>query len=320
MRLLKKLHRKIRPDRRPFILAYHRVSELELDPWGMAVTPRNFELQIQALHGRTGGKLTKSIFRSETPKVYITFDDGYSDNYAQALPILQKFEAEATIFLATGFLGSGREYWWDRLERIFLLPGRLPEVLELDVLGDRFRFPLKEAAFYSREDFARHRSWRPWSPPPTLRHMLYGILWSMLHRADRPYQDAMIASLERWAECGSEPRKGYAPMTPAQVREMRDHGIHFGAHTVNHIAPDHCPEHALFPEVSESKKQVTEITGQDAAVFSYPFGQTNARMRAVLEGLDIEVACSSRKSRLAPGTDALLTPRIFASNDSRSFL
>lgn len=316
MSLLKKFCRRILPDRRPFILAYHRVKDVEIDPWGMAVTPKTFELQVKALAGRTGGKLSRAIFRNSTPRAYITFDDGYSDNFEYALPILKKHHVQATVFLATGFLGSSREYWWDRLERIFLLPGSLPEILDLHVLDDHYRLPLRGDAIYTGEDFQRHRCWRPGAPPPTTRHLLFATLWSVLHRADRAYQDAMIAELEEWAGCGSDPRKDYPPMTAAQVREMADNGIHFGAHTVNHISAHHCPGNLLAEEVSESKQRVEEITGREANVFSYPFGQTNDAIQAVLADLQIDVACTSQKNRLNPETARLLTPRIIAGNES----
>lgn len=316
MRLLRKLYRRIRPDRRPFILGYHRVKDLAIDPWGMAVSPRNFERQIQALIGRIGGRLNRSIFRNDTPKAYITFDDGYSDNYEYAFPILEKYQAEATIFLATGFLGCGREYWWDRLERIFLLPGRLREVIDFQVLGDHYRFPLKSAAIYSKEDFERHRSWRPSTPPPTLRHAIFASLWSVLSHAEREYQDAMIASLEHWAECGSGPRPHYAPMTTEQVREMSDYGIHFGAHTVNHVSLDRCPKETFMREITDSTRQVTEITGQPTSLFSFPHGKTNPGLHSLLNDLNINIACTSRRNRLTKDTDPLLAPRIFIGNSN----
>jgi len=40
----------------------------------------------------------------------ITFDDGYADNYAVALPILQRQGLSAMFFIATGFLNGGRMF------------------------------------------------------------------------------------------------------------------------------------------------------------------------------------------------------------------
>ena len=48
-------------------------------------------------------------------QVLITFDDGYRDNHAAALPILRAHGATATFFLATGFLDRSRLAWWDEV-------------------------------------------------------------------------------------------------------------------------------------------------------------------------------------------------------------
>ncbi len=41
----------------------------------------------------------------------ITFDDGYRDNFEQALPILERRGLRASFFLATGFLGRSFRSW-----------------------------------------------------------------------------------------------------------------------------------------------------------------------------------------------------------------
>jgi peptidoglycan/xylan/chitin deacetylase (PgdA/CDA1 family) len=43
------------------------------------------------------------------PRVAITFDDGYEDNYTHAFPILQRYGATATFFLIVGLLEGQRE-------------------------------------------------------------------------------------------------------------------------------------------------------------------------------------------------------------------
>lgn len=54
----------------------------------------------------------------ERPRVAITFDDGYADNYTHAFPILTDLGLRATFFLATGLLDADRETI-DRLARVW---------------------------------------------------------------------------------------------------------------------------------------------------------------------------------------------------------
>ena len=43
----------------------------------------------------------------------ITFDDGYLDNYTVAAPTLERYGIPATFFVATDFIGSEHQAWWD---------------------------------------------------------------------------------------------------------------------------------------------------------------------------------------------------------------
>ena len=48
----------------------------------------------------------------------VTFDDGYADNLYEALPVLQRFDIPATVFVSTDAVVQAREFWWDELERL----------------------------------------------------------------------------------------------------------------------------------------------------------------------------------------------------------
>ena len=50
--------------------------------------------------------------------VLITFDDGYSDNYENAFPILQKYDLRATIFIIAAFVGREGYMTWDELKEM----------------------------------------------------------------------------------------------------------------------------------------------------------------------------------------------------------
>ncbi len=48
----------------------------------------------------------KSPFDSDVKRVAITFDDGYSDFYQNAFPIMSQFNLTATVYLPTGYIGD----------------------------------------------------------------------------------------------------------------------------------------------------------------------------------------------------------------------
>ncbi len=54
-----------------------------------------------------------------SPKgVVITFDDGWSDNHAHALPVLREYGLSATLFVVTGFVGAPGYVDWTRLREM----------------------------------------------------------------------------------------------------------------------------------------------------------------------------------------------------------
>ncbi len=46
--------------------------------------------------------------------IAVTFDDGYRDNYENAYPIVKRYKIPATVFLTTGFVGTGALPAWER--------------------------------------------------------------------------------------------------------------------------------------------------------------------------------------------------------------
>lgn len=110
------------PD--PLVLLYHRVTRLANDRWSIAVTPAHFAEQMEVLRRRAtvlplsalGAMRTRPNARAAT--VFVTFDDGYADNLHEALPVLQRFDVPATVFVSTDAVVKAREFWWDDLERL----------------------------------------------------------------------------------------------------------------------------------------------------------------------------------------------------------
>ncbi len=111
------------------ILYYHRVNDIErkIDP---SPTTSFFEDQIKYIlqRGYYIASLTEIISWCQgnimLPKksIAITFDDGYLDNYDNAFPILQKYNAKATIFLIYNYIGKSKYFSYNREKPQKILP------------------------------------------------------------------------------------------------------------------------------------------------------------------------------------------------------
>jgi peptidoglycan/xylan/chitin deacetylase (PgdA/CDA1 family) len=106
------------------IFFYHRIAEVDfvdpvLEDWN--VPPRMFEKQIAALAAFAEfvplldlPLRLKNSSPSGKPLVCLTFDDGYANFCTQALPILKRYNAPATLFVVTSVIGRQEPLPFDR--------------------------------------------------------------------------------------------------------------------------------------------------------------------------------------------------------------
>src|SRR5215210_6260572 len=186
---LKRIRRPVRRRTTPhaLILMYHRIARPLTDPWDLSVSPENFRDHIEVLTRlaqivpltELPGRLSRAR-SSERPVVAITFDDGYVDNLEEALPILQRFAAPATVFIATSWIGSAEPFWWDTLAATVLGSQTSRKAMDMQLGATRFRWEPRRAASASDRK-ALHRS-----------------LWAHLQVLDDPQR---FQALEQIAAC-----------------------------------------------------------------------------------------------------------------------
>lgn len=80
------------------------------------------------------------------PFVCITFDDGYLDNKMLALPLLEAYDAPATIFVPTAVLDGSINAWWLQLEMIAESPAHYRQMAS-NVMHDPATLQQFEAYF-----------------------------------------------------------------------------------------------------------------------------------------------------------------------------
>jgi len=106
------------------VLCYHALSPT----WKaqLSTTPTRFERQIALLisRGYKGTTFSKALgaFRcgaTATPRrlLVVTFDDAYRSVFQLARPILQRFGLEATVFVPTDGIDTGKSLCWPGIDR-----------------------------------------------------------------------------------------------------------------------------------------------------------------------------------------------------------
>jgi len=264
------------------VLMYHRVCNLDTDPWGLAVSPENFENQIKTLTKNfTVLPVSDLIGQFENKRIkpnclYITFDDTYQDNYFYAKPILEKYNCPATFFVPTHFIGKEQMFWWDELEKIILHSKQLPNhlTLSIDNQSFNFKFDLEEL---TEEIKAKQKVWYWPSPPPSNRCELYLEIWQLLKPL--PYHKIMdvMRYLKQWGNFKLPLTIENFPMNHEQLKNLSSNKLFsLGMHTHTHPAlANHSFENQL-KEIENSKYTLYNNNYKSLSAIAYPYGNYNS--------------------------------------------
>lgn len=296
------------------VLMYHRVARVDADPWELCVRPGHFESQIALLREHADvlplaelrGQLRKG--RRSRPAVAITFDDGYVDNLRVAKPVLERFAAPATVFIATGQVGRSADFWWDRLAKLVLPERALPPDLELAIDDDRFRHHDRDlAATGGKARRARRR--------------LHDRIWAWCVGRPDAGRDAILGGVAQWAGVDPAPDPDSRAMTAEELHALMDGGlVEIGAHSVTHPLLSRLPSAAKATEIAQSRADCERLTGRAPTAFAFPNGDVDAESFALVRDAGFSIACTSEQDLVWDASDARATPRIHVRDESGTAL
>jgi peptidoglycan/xylan/chitin deacetylase (PgdA/CDA1 family) len=282
---------------RTVILRYHSVGDpaavaAYLDP-GLSLPPERFREQVRQLARRCEFALPAELPRRlaagppPRPVVVLTFDDGYRDNHAEALPILREEGARAAFYVTTGPLRSGRGLWISELHR--LVP-RLPGGT-IELAGE----PLEV-------------------PAPARRRPLQRGLTRRLAALTHPERERALDQLAAHAGLPRGEGLGESFMTPDHLRELDRAGMAVGAHTRGHPHLDRLSGAHHDEEVRGSREDLEEILGRPVTDFAYPNpgggGRVEPPARQSAAAAGFLTAVTSVPRPLGPESDLLRLPRL----------
>jgi peptidoglycan/xylan/chitin deacetylase (PgdA/CDA1 family) len=281
------------------ILLYHRVANIDLDPWSLSITPEHFSEHLKVLRNCVPITLEQvnlsGRYGAKRPRVAVTFDDGYADNLYVAKPLLERYDIPATVFIVTGYVGQGREFWWDELEKI---------VFGRETLSGMVQFTSASGTrCFNTAEFSRS----------SLYISLYRHLQPMPHDQRRAILDQLLV----WSQQSSSVRESHQIMSAEEICKLADGGrIEVGAHTVTHPRLSSQPLENQKGELQDSKSWLEDLLGRPIASFSYPFGGSGHYSRetvwAVREAGYLR-ACTTASNRVTKADNLHELPRFNAS-------
>lgn len=309
---------------RAAILLYHRVTEAVTDPYVMRVTPQHFAEHLQMLR-KIGYpmRLEEFVHRMRAGKlpdraICLTFDDGYADNLYTVKPLLEHYDVPATMFTTTGSLGRRREFWWDELERIFLQPGHLPALLQLDLEGQQYTWDLGIYADYSQDDCKRHQTWTMLEPDdthtpcdPTPRHTVLRALDHLIEPMPMARQQEIMDRIRHWATMPPDVRTAHRALEPDEIVTLAQGGlVTVGAHTAHHLDLSAQPTPVQAEELKQSKAMLESCLGQPVKSFAYPYGLYSKETVALVRETGFAYACACMSRTARRNSNLFLLPRV----------
>ncbi len=317
-----------RRSARALVLAYHRIAAVEVDPWELCVTAEHFAEHLDVLqqiaHPISLRELVQAHKEGRVPDraVAVTFDDGYADNLHTAKPLLEQYTIPATVFVASGYVGQKREFWWDELGGTLLRLGALPEQLTLSINGEDFQWALGEAAEWSEGEYQNFRGWIvDGREAPSLRHSLYLELHQLLQPLREVERRKVMDDLRAWSGVELDTRPPSRPLSLDELPSLaQGELIEVGSHTVTHPFLSALPERLQLDEMRRSKAFLEEHTGRPVTSLAYPYGNYAKESVKSAREAGFDCACSTVVDCVWRGSDRYQLPRAGVENvDGEAF-
>ncbi|MDO8467188.1 MAG: polysaccharide deacetylase family protein [bacterium] len=240
----------------------------------------------------------------------ITFDDGLKDNYVNAFPILQKYQATATFFIITSVF----EHRLPAAHKIHILLSRFTA----DQIIDLFHTFIGE--FYPD---LKNQYIIPKDRRLTERRMHEGVAMANFKETMIALPEDVRSQFLRYGfkinKLNEEKISSHLFLNREEIKALLDGGMQIGSHSHGHYSMSGDDESFLRKDVKLSKEILSGIIGAYPKWFSYPHGRSSAVAERVLreEGFDLAVTIQRKKIE---STDSPLTIPRYDTIDIKEYL
>jgi peptidoglycan/xylan/chitin deacetylase (PgdA/CDA1 family) len=290
------------------IFMYHRVlpqdlaqgTDIPVEP-GMYVTPASLRLHLCYLKAHffiiSLAELVRRLQAGEDISrcAVVTFDDGWQDNYTYAFPLLKELKVPATIFLASGFIGTSRWFWPEEISWAVLAVRR--KRVDVSLLPDALSGIMREVHMNMEVEESIERiisEVKSWNEPQRLS--VAKSCSSLREKTARESERLLM----NWDE----------------AREMlQSRLVSFGAHTVSHAMLDQLPLEQVQRELVECATAIHSEIGVSVEYFAYPNGNYTQQVLSTLPAFGITAAVTTKNGLVNGNSPLLELPRIAIHED-----
>jgi peptidoglycan/xylan/chitin deacetylase (PgdA/CDA1 family) len=285
---------------RLLILAYHGISVNDEHLWNSSqympadVLRARFKLLKKSNCAVLPlNEAVERLYANDLPDraVVITFDDGTSDFYHRAFPVIQEFGFPVTSYLTTFYTEYNRPVF--DLMLSYLLWKGCSETLDLRAITGKelkidLRGPVAQAkTLVEITAFARSRKLSADEKDAVL------ISLAALLRID---YDALLA--ERIMH----------NVTPAEVKKLVGSGIDVQLHTHRHRTP--MDRQLFLREIEDNRQSIQKMSGKHAEHFCYPSGVYDLSFLPWLKESGVISATTCETGFASRSSNPLLLPRM----------
>ena len=185
--------------------------------------------------------------RLENPFIAFTIDDGYLDNYTQALPVFERQQVPFAIFVATDLIDKKTILWWDILEDLILKNDSIIfgedkyQCLTFQEKWDVFRILREKILLFDQTEIEKGLKGA---------FSFYDIDWY-------------------------EPIRRQA-MSWEHIKDISQHSLcTIGGHTVSHLALNKLSDQEFREEIADGVAKLQSAIGKPIQHFAYPYGSPN---------------------------------------------
>jgi peptidoglycan/xylan/chitin deacetylase (PgdA/CDA1 family) len=228
-----------------------------------------------------GSRLETGI-GSTRPAAAVTFDDGYSDVYHNAFPLLMKKGIPATVFVVTGLVGTQQMHIHDKL---YLL----------------LKSAFSNARQTSRQVVELLRNADILTPKMEMIGRMqpnpFVVMAALLDDAPQTQVNRMIHVLD--ARFGLEDGRshGFSSLSWEMLEEMQSAGMTIGSHTRTHALLTNESRANVIDEATRSRRDLEERLCVKVKHFAYPDGRHNADVTAAVAGAGYRFAYGTCRHR-----------------------